>query len=174
MSIPNPSVRRRSVQSSRLHLRQWHLLRAANPSLADQRKTLDITGVCSGSTAYLRFQEWISIGVFLELWRVELERYDELKGLDWSWLSMDGAMTKSPQAGKTGANPNERSKRGVKPGLLTEAQSTASSGYVPGQRLRFAEVHRTLDEFDSPPTSAAEAKRFEPSKGRPVSKPGVG
>ena len=28
-----------------------------------------------------------------------LERYDELKGLDWSWLSMDGAITKAPLGG---------------------------------------------------------------------------
>ena len=39
----------------------------------------------SGSTAHLRFQEWAAAGVFLELWRTGLERYD------WSWLSMDGA-----------------------------------------------------------------------------------
>ena len=38
--------------------------------------------------------------MFLELWRVGLERYDELKGLDWNWLSMDGAMTKSPLGGE--------------------------------------------------------------------------
>ena len=56
-----------------------------------QWKALDATGICSGSTAHLRFQEWVAAGVFLELWRVGLERYDELKGLDWSWLSMDGA-----------------------------------------------------------------------------------
>ena len=61
-----------------------------------QWKALDATGICSGSTAHLRFQEWVAAGVFLELWRVGLERYDELKGLDWSWLSMDGAMAKSP------------------------------------------------------------------------------
>ena len=61
-----------------------------------QWKALDATGICSESTAHLRFQEWVAAGVFLELWRVGLERYDELKGLDWSWLSMDGAMTKSP------------------------------------------------------------------------------
>ena len=59
-----------------------------------QWKALDATGICSGSTAHLRFQEWVAAGVFLELWRVGLERYDELKGLDWSWLSMDGALTK--------------------------------------------------------------------------------
>ena len=64
-----------------------------------QWKALDATGICSGSTAHLRFQEWVAAGVFLELWRVGLERYDELKGLDWSWLSMDEAMTKSPLGG---------------------------------------------------------------------------
>ena len=64
-----------------------------------QWKALDSTGICSGSTAHLRFQQWVAAGVFLELWRVGLERYDELKGLDWSWLSMDGAMTKSPLGG---------------------------------------------------------------------------
>ena len=47
-----------------------------------QWKALDATGICSGSTAHLRFQEWVAAGVFLELWRVGLERYDELKGLD--------------------------------------------------------------------------------------------
>ncbi len=64
-----------------------------------QWKALDATGICSGSTAHLRFQEWVAAGVFLELWRVGLERYDELQGLDWSWLSMDGAMTKAPWVG---------------------------------------------------------------------------
>ena len=91
-----------------------------------QWKALDATGICSGSTAHLRFQEWVGAGVFLELWRVGLERYDELKGLDWSWLSMDGAMTKAPLGGggggETGANPTDRGKRGVKRSLLTEAQ----------------------------------------------------
>ena len=47
-----------------------------------QWKALDATGICSGSTAHLRFQEWVAPGVFLELWRVGLERYDELKGLE--------------------------------------------------------------------------------------------
>ena len=64
-----------------------------------QWKALDATGICSGSTAHLRFQEWVAAGVFRELWRVGLERYDELQGLDWSWLSMDGAMTKAPLGG---------------------------------------------------------------------------
>ena len=42
-----------------------------------QWKALDATGICSGSTAHLRFQEWAAAGVFLRLWQVGLERYDE-------------------------------------------------------------------------------------------------
>jgi transposase len=42
-----------------------------------QWKALDATGICSGSAARLRFQEWVAAGVFLELGRVGLERYDE-------------------------------------------------------------------------------------------------
>jgi hypothetical protein len=35
-----------------------------------------------------------------------LEDYDELKGIDWSWQSMDGAMTKAPLGGgKNGSKP---------------------------------------------------------------------
>ena len=71
-----------------------------------QWKALDATGICSGSTAHPRFQEWVAAGVFLELWRVGLERYDELKGLDWSWLSMDGAMRPWAEE-KTGPNPTQ-------------------------------------------------------------------
>jgi len=72
-----------------------------------QWKALDQTAICSGSTAHLRFQEWVRAGVFLKLWQAGLEGYDELKGIDWSWLSMDGAMTKAPLGGgKNWAQPN--------------------------------------------------------------------
>ena len=64
-----------------------------------QWNALNATGICSSSTAHRRFQEWCAAGVFLKLWRSGLEVYDELKGLDWSWLSMDGAMTKAPLGG---------------------------------------------------------------------------
>ena len=102
-----PSPGRRSAPGPQPDLRQRHLLRAAYPPEADQWKALDHTTICSGSTAHLRFQEWVRAGVFLKLWEVGLERYDELKGLDWSWLSMDGAMTKAPLGGeKNRAQPD--------------------------------------------------------------------
>jgi len=72
-----------------------------------QWKALDKTGLCSGSTAHLRFQAWVEAGVFLQFWKAGLEQYDEVKGIDWAWLSMDGAMTKAPLGGeKNWAKPD--------------------------------------------------------------------
>ncbi len=65
-----------------------------------QWKALDETDRCSGSTAHARFQEWEAAGVFLKFWARGVEHFDELKGLDWDWLSMDGAMTKAPLGGE--------------------------------------------------------------------------
>ena len=65
-----------------------------------QWAALNGTGLCAKSTAYDRFRAWVAAGVFLKLWQVGVERFDELKGIDWAWLSMDGAMTKAPLGGK--------------------------------------------------------------------------
>jgi transposase len=54
----------------------------------------------SGSAIHDYFQEWVELGVFQELWEFALAEYDELKGIDWKWQSMDGAMTKSPLGGE--------------------------------------------------------------------------
>ena len=54
-------------------------------------------------------------------WQAGLEQFEETCGIDWQWLSMDGAMTKAPLGGeKTGPNPTDRGKSGVKRSLLTE------------------------------------------------------
>lgn len=65
-----------------------------------QWKALSATGICRSSTAHDRFQEWVAAGVFLRLWRAGLMEYDQLKGLNWAWLSMDGAITKAPLGGE--------------------------------------------------------------------------
>ena len=64
-----------------------------------QWNALNATGLCSSSPARRRFQEWTAAGVFRHLWAQGLHEYDELKGLDWLWQSMDGAMTKAPLGG---------------------------------------------------------------------------
>jgi len=88
-----------------------------------QWNALNATGICSSSSAHCRFQEWCEAGVFRKLWKRCLERYDELKGSDWSFCSMDGAMTKAPLAGeKRGPNPTDRAKQGIKRSLLTEGR----------------------------------------------------
>jgi transposase len=61
---------------------------------------LDATDLCRRSTAHDRFQEWIEAGVFLQLWQAGVEQFDELKGIDWEWLSLDGAITKAPFGGE--------------------------------------------------------------------------
>lgn len=61
----------------------------------------------SGSAIHAYYQEWVELGVFQELWEFALLEYDELKGIDWKWQSMDGAMTKSPLGGeKNREKPN--------------------------------------------------------------------
>jgi len=65
-----------------------------------QWNALNATGICSSSTAHRRFQHWVRAGVFAQLWEQGLTAYDELKGIDWRWQSMDGAMTKAPLGGE--------------------------------------------------------------------------
>ena len=65
-----------------------------------QWNALKATGICSSSSANRRFNEWPEAGVFVEFWKRGLLRYDKVKGIDWSWLSMDGAMTKAPLGGE--------------------------------------------------------------------------
>lgn len=78
-----------------------------------QWKALDKTNLCKHSVAHKRFQEWTKAGVFEEFWRRGLLMYDEKRGIDWRWLSIDGAMTKSPLGGEaTGNNPTDRAKKG--------------------------------------------------------------
>ena len=65
-----------------------------------QWNALDQTGICSCAAAYRRFREWSDAGVFATFWRLGLLEYDELKGINWDWLAMDGAMTKAPLGGE--------------------------------------------------------------------------
>lgn len=65
-----------------------------------QWAALDQTDLCPRSTAHDRFQEWVAAEVFLKFWQAGVEQFDELQGIDWAWLSMDGAMTKAPLGGE--------------------------------------------------------------------------
>jgi transposase len=65
----------------------------------------------SGSAIHAYFQEWVALDVFEQLWRLALEEYDELKGIDWKWQSLDGAMNKSPLGGEKNREKPDRSRQ---------------------------------------------------------------
>lgn len=73
-----------------------------------QWAALNQTELCRKSTAHDRFSHWVKAGVFLKLWRAGVEQFDELKGIDWDWLSMDGAMTKAPLGGEKDRPKSDR------------------------------------------------------------------
>jgi transposase len=114
-----------------------------------QWKALDATGICSSSSAHRRFQEWTQAGVFEELWAQGLLDYEELKGLDWQWQAMDGAMTKAPLGQQqTGPNPTDRAKGGVKRSLLVEGHGLPIGLAVAGaNRNDFKMGRATLDSI---------------------------
>lgn len=84
----------------------------------------------SGSAIHSYFQEWTAGGVFAELWRVALEEYDDLVGIDWQWQSLDGAMTKSPLGGEKNREKPDRSGQARRQtlGVDRRGRSTDRSG----------------------------------------------
>src|ERR1700733_6406762 len=155
-----------------------HPLGCHNPRVADRKAmdaiffvlrtgcqwgALDATGICKHSSAHRRFQEWAAAGVFVNLWAQGLQEYDELKGLDWDWLSMDGAMTKAPLGGeRTGKNPTDRGKLGTKRSLLTEAAGVPVGLAVEGANRHDKKlVEATLESI---PVGRPEPTREKPPR----------
>jgi transposase len=65
-----------------------------------QWQALKATGICHPSSAYRRFREWLAAGVFHRFWQLGLMTYEKVAGIDWRWLSVDGAMGKAPLGGE--------------------------------------------------------------------------
>ena len=63
--------------------------------------------VGAASTVHDRFQEWQRAGGCAALADRGLA-YDELKGLDWTWQAMEGAMPKAPLGGKSDGAQSDR------------------------------------------------------------------
>jgi putative transposase len=92
-----------------------------------------------GSTAHDYYQQWAEAGIFEQLWNLAVEVYEDLIGLDRTWQSVDGAMTKAPLGGeKTGKNPTDRGNLGTKRSLQTEGD-----GIPIGLAVGGAKVHDT-------------------------------
>jgi hypothetical protein len=76
----------------------------------------------SGSTCHRRFQQWIRMDIFKNIWTRLLTVYDNKRGINWIWQSLDSISIKSPLGGDmTGNNPTaDRSKLGTKRHILTD------------------------------------------------------
>jgi putative transposase len=126
-----------------------------------QWQGLDQTDLCAHSTAHDRYQAWVQADVFLKLWQAGVTRFDELKGLDWGWLSLDGAITKAPLGGEeTGPNPTDRGKSGVKRSLLNE-------GHGVPMGLAVAGANRTAMKLARPTLERVVVERPEPTPEHP-------
>lgn len=99
-----------------------------------QWNALNGTGVCSCSSAYRRFRDWVDAGVFLEFWRQGLLSYDDQVGIEWEWLAMDGALGKAPLGGElTGPNPTDRAKKGRNGASSPRARASRSGSARPAR-----------------------------------------
>ena len=72
------------------------------------------TAFGSSSAVHRYFPFWCEPGVFQSLWKAALAKYDEVSGIDWTWLSADGWKTRAPLALEmVGNNPTDREKTGA-------------------------------------------------------------
>jgi len=53
----------------------------------------------SRSTCYRRFVDWTNAGVFKMMYIEMLLLYDEERGIDWAWASLDSVSVKAPKGG---------------------------------------------------------------------------
>jgi putative transposase len=76
------------------------------------------------------------VGIFERLWKEALLSYVDKTGVNWAWQSMEGTMTKAPFGGeRTGPNPTDRGKSGVKRSLLTNGRGVPLGvGVAPANR----------------------------------------
>lgn len=124
----NPRVPNRNAMNAVLFVLrtgcQWNALKA--------------TGICSSSSAHRRFLEWVEAGVFEKMWVRALGDYEEFVGVDWSFLSMDGAMSKAPLGGeKNRSQPNRPGQAGHQTQSADRGQRRAA-----GRRRRRGEPQR--------------------------------
>jgi len=99
----------------------------------------------SGSALHNYFQDWTRRGLFREIWRIALEEYDDLKGIDWEWQSIDGAMTKAPLGGeKDGQDPHRSGQEGGQ-ALGPDRRGRGAGGGGGGRGQRARQVARRRD-----------------------------
>lgn len=104
---------------------------------------------CSATTIRRRRDEWITAGVFTDLEQICLEAYDQIVGLDFENVTVDGCIVKAPCGGEAaGKSPVDRGKLGTKRSLLTDAGGIPLGCVVaPANRHDSSFLRPTLDKL---------------------------
>lgn len=90
-------------------------------------KSVERTGLCTGSSAHRRFKEWTQAGALLQFWRIGLFSKPPLSGIDWSWLGSDGEENLPPVVNSE--KPSYRDRRRPRPpSTWPEAQAMKRTG----------------------------------------------
>jgi transposase len=77
----------------------------------------------SGHTCRRRLRRWHKAGIWQRLFETLLAELQKAHQIDWYRALVDSSSVRAPRGGaKTGPNPTDRSKRGSKHHLLTDAQ----------------------------------------------------
>jgi transposase len=98
-----------------------------------QWNALNATGICTSSSAHRRFLEWTEAGVFKKAWVRALGDYERFVGIDWRWLSMDGAITKAPLGGEKNRTQPNRPRQGRHQAQPAD-RGSGRSAWVGGRR----------------------------------------
>jgi putative transposase len=122
----------------------------------------------SKSAVHEHFQRWVHAGVFAKMFRLSVEGYQELNGIEWEWQAMDGALMQAPVRGQPvcledealGRNPTDRGRSGSKTHLHVDQQ-----GIPLGVTLTGANVHDS--RLISPTLATAVLARPDPTPDPP-------
>jgi transposase len=90
-------------------------------------------GKGSETTLRRRRDEWVVAGAFAYLVEEAISAFDEMIGLDFSDVSIDGSLHKAPTGGEgTGPNPTDRGKTGWKWSLATDTNGVPIGWVIDG------------------------------------------
>jgi transposase len=105
---------------------------------------------CSATTIRSRRDEWIRLGVFVQLKQIALDSYDRMVGLVLDQIAADGSITKAPGGGEVaGRSPVDRGKQGLKRSGMTDGYGIPLGRVLAGANLHdFPLLAPTLDRLD--------------------------
>lgn len=106
----------------------------------------DMIPRCYGSKSTIRehFQRWTAGGVFDMLFQLSAEEYEELRGIGWTWQSMDGGIVQAPTRQTGGAsakeegmgrNPTDRGRQGTKLRILVDQEGIPLGAEIVGANV---------------------------------------